>query len=291
MSRVVSSRGEQRAARLLAALAETGCALRPTTADGARRYELRVEGESAPRVLADAELVAGLVRNDWLRETQAGLFPTETGLAFLRRLRGGEDPWRAQHLAIETGNLESDAGERRQVAVVANESPLTWLRRRRGADGQPLVTAIQYQAGERLRADFERGRLSPRLGVDWTRPAIDRHSRLPGGSSAELLDSVIAARRRVEAVLQSLGPDLGGLLIDVCCYLTGLEDAERRRGWSRRSAKVVLAIALDRLAAHYGLSERAVGPNRSGRILHWGEEGYRPTSDGESATCGQQPVN
>ena len=39
------------------------------------------------------------------------------------------------------------------------ESPLTWLRSRRGKDGKPLISEVQYFAGERLRMDFERAML------------------------------------------------------------------------------------------------------------------------------------
>ena len=63
----------------------------------------------------------------------------------------------------------------------------------------------------------------------------------------------MAARDRVAKALSCLGPGLSDVVLRVCCFLEGLEACERRMGWSARSGKVVLKIALHRLAEHYGL--------------------------------------
>ena len=53
------------------------------------------------------------------------------------------------------------------------------------------------------------------------------------------------------AALHDLGPGLGDVVLRTCCYLDGLEAAERRMGWAAGSGKVVLRIALERLKRHY----------------------------------------
>jgi len=161
---------------------------------------------------------------------------------------------------------------------VADESPLAWLARRRGRDGRPMLDSVQVEAGERLRADFSFGGLQPRTTVDWSGfgggGAASR--RVPGGATVDLADATLAARERVNRAIAAVGPELAGVLVDVCCFLKGLEAAERERGWPARTAKVVLALALDRLAAHYGLGRAVVGPRQSRGVRHWGAAGYRP---------------
>lgn len=93
----------------------------------------------------------------------------------------------------------------------------------------------------------------------------------------DIKDSIIAARERVRRALSSVGPDLAGVLIDVCCYLKGLEASEKASGWPQRSGKIILQIALRQLARHYGLlRETSAAPTTPVRVRHWGTSDYRP---------------
>ncbi len=162
---------------------------------------------------------------------------------------------------------------------LAREGALAWLRRRRDKDGQPLVSEPQFAAGERLAADFWHGQLHPRVTANWSASAAGRRMRRAApGAGVDLKDNVVAARTRVHRALSTVGPELAGILIDVCCHDIGLEPAGHMQGWPPRAAKVVLQLALTRLARHYGLL--APQPHRgTHRLRQWGEEDYRPTLD------------
>jgi hypothetical protein len=171
-------------------------------------------------------------------------------------------------------------------SVNRDESPLAWLRRRTDKRGRSLISASEYEAGERLRADFWFAQMTPRVTASWsgTTP-VRRQRRSAPSADKDLLDHVIAARERVRRALAAVGPELAGVLIDVCCHLQGLEQVERAAGWPQRAGKVILHLALQRLARHYGIRPEAptAGPSR---IRHWGADGYRPTLDGPEAKDG-----
>jgi hypothetical protein len=166
-------------------------------------------------------------------------------------------------------------------AVFANEaeSPLAWLARRKGPDGVPFISPLQLAAGERLRADFTRAGLTPRVTANWVAPIAQGRRSGGGDSAAAFTDMVIAAKERLAKTLDAVGPEFAGLLLDVCCFLKGLEVVERERRWPPRAARIVLTLALDRLARHYGIEIEARGPAQS-RTRVWQAEGARPTMDG-----------
>ena len=144
-------------------------------------------------------------------------------------------------------------------------TPLAQLKRRRHKDGRPLVSDAQLNAAEMLIADFWHGQLSPRVTANWSAVApAHRVRRATPGTGAEMRDAVVAARQRFHRALDAVGPELAGVLVDVCCNDVGLEVAGRAWGWPQRAAKVVLDLALTRLARHYGLIAREA----SGCLAH-----------------------
>jgi hypothetical protein len=166
------------------------------------------------------------------------------------------DAYRARHLALNQRRLETEFGSA-TVTVDEAESPLAWLARRRGRDGRAMITPHQLQAGDRLRADFTRAHLMPRTTSNWESPMAS--GRGGGSRAGNFTEVMIASRQRVNRALEAVGPEFSGLLLDVCCFLKGMEDIERERSWPARSAKVVLQLALDRLARHYGYAAQAQG--------------------------------
>jgi hypothetical protein len=178
----------------------------------------------------------------------------------------GIDAFRAQHFDLATREIVTETGA---ISVLVNdsESPLAWLARHKGRDGRAMISPNQFIAGEKLRADFTRGHLSPRVTSDWSAPTAGR-SRTSGSGAGEMTDLVVASRQRVRLAMEACGPEFSGLLMDVCCFLRGLEEVERERGWPLRSAKIVLQLALDRLARHYGLRDEARG-DASARVRTW----------------------
>ncbi len=232
-------------------------------------------------ILVVAEpVIQGFKRLSWICETDDRLTLTDEGLLWLRRYRAGSEPFLEQHQLRETSHREVK-GLKRPVIVNEGESPLGWLRRRKDRYGTPLIDAHQFEAGERLRAEFERAQMSPSVTSKWESAAPSRRMRraAPDGA-AGLSDQALASRKRVLQALEAVGPELAGVLIDVCCYLLGLTDAEKNRGWPQRSGKVILQIALTGLARHYGIlsDTDAASPVRA-QLNHWGTEGFRPSLD------------
>lgn len=240
---------------------------------------MRLLRKLATRSNADAvgnpALVERLLRRGLIERDAKGLLAlTESGRRSVRRYLAETDGFALQHQTRSKIVIDDEHGRRRAL-VNEDESPLARLHRQKGGDGRPLIDAAAFAAGERLRADFTRAQIMPRVTANWTAAVADSR-RGGGGGMAELTEAVIGARQRVDRALSAVGPEFSGILVDVCCFLKGVEEIERARAWPARSAKLVLRLALASLARHYGLTEKARGPGRTGKLEHWGSDDYRP---------------
>ncbi len=148
---------------------------------------------------------------------------------------------------------------RRRARYAATDSPVAVLARRQDREGAPFLGPELVAAADRILFDFELAQMEPRVTQNW-------EGFLTGGCSAKLAagegsaSTPREARERVGAALRDLGPGLGDVVLRCCCHQEGLEQAERRMGWSARSGKIVLRIALQRLKRHYDETQGRFGP-------------------------------
>lgn len=259
-SSVCDAEVKREARRLFRRLAEPQMRLEKTSS---KSYAMTGPGAvNAARV--GVPLVREFLRRDWLRPR--GTKPEsyalgEAGLGWYVRAVSRDDPFAAQHRIAGSRRVMNDDGTERSVAVNEAESPAG----RFFATG--MIDATQFAAAEKLRRDFTLAQLMPRLAADWSAPAASGKRGADG--IQHISDTVLAAKQRFSNAMRAVGPGLSDLLFDVCCYLNGLETVETQQGWPRRSAKVVLQLALDRLAMHYGLRT----PTRyRGEVRSWREE-------------------
>jgi transposase-like protein len=260
------------ARRILRRLSESG-ALLAVAPEMEKALVLREtsDGRTQRTAIVAREVAQAFAIKDWISLKRSGKVATyaisTAGRAALKRLleddrkaqpgfADAQTPFGAQHREFGERMVQGEDGEkpRRQRYNMA-ESPVVALARRRERNGDPFLASELVNAAERLREDFELAQMGPRVTQNW-------ENFLTSGVRGSFGESGVsrgpeAARDRVAAALKDLGPGLGDMVLRCCCFLEGLEATEKRMGWSARSGKIVLRIALQRLKRHY---EDTFGP-------------------------------
>ncbi len=206
---------------------------------------------------------------------------TKAGRSFIKRSLTNHGDCLGQHQERVATTIE-DSQRPQKITINASESPLAWLATRKDRNGKPMIETHQFAAGERLRADYEIALLAPQITRNWDRMALARSTQ-KGASACGLAPTEAAwdAKQRISQAIEVVGPELSGVLIDVCCEQLGLEDCEKRNGLPKRSGKIILRMALNQLARHYGLlTDDPQIRTLAHRISHWGASDYRPVIDG-----------
>lgn len=147
-----------------------------------------------------------------------------------------------RELTQEGPRRRGDAkGKGRSVAVNLRESPIAWLHARGHLDDR------LFEAGEALRRDYERAQISASVTMRWEIVRV----KSSGDRGLSVTERQIAAKQRFDAALAQAGKGLEDVLWRVVCAGEGLPEAEKALGWPTRSGKLVLRLALDRVADFY----------------------------------------
>ena len=133
------------------------------------------------------------------------------------------------------------APRRRSVTVNLAESPLGWLHAHGHLDDR------LFDAGERLRVDYERAQIAPGVTMRWEPVRL----RCQPGERLAPTERQLAARQRFEGAIRAAGKGLEDILWRVVCACETLPAAEKALEWPTRSGKLVLKLALDRVADFY----------------------------------------
>ncbi|SNR70893.1 DUF6456 domain-containing protein [Puniceibacterium sediminis] len=265
------------ARRILRRLSETGAML-AVAAEMEKAVVVRdtADGGTTRTAVVDSTIAQAMALKDWIACVTPGRIAryriTAAGRAALSmlmaeqesRLRGFAEAQSSFAAGQLSGRAAEDEMERQELdprgartRYSVGDSPLAALARRRERDGSPFLGDDLVSAGERLREDFELSQMNARVGQNW-----DQFLTTGGETSrcgTEVPRGAEAARTRVAAALRELGPGLADVAMRCCCHLEGLETAEKRMGWSARSGKIVLRIALQRLHRHYDATIGAGG--------------------------------
>ena len=191
--------------------------------------------------------------------TDAGRSAVRRAIAMNAKIAGGDETsiYAAQHRDMEDKDFIDEDGVKIRARVNLRESPLTMLARKKGVNGSPFLSRELLAAGERLREDFELAQMGPRITQNWERLMS---GRIADGGFESGAGGCSLAAERLRHALSALGVGLGDIALRTCCYLEGLESAERHMGWSARSGKIVLRIALQQLLNHYDKTDNGVPP-------------------------------
>ncbi len=218
-------------------------------------------GEPQRLAVVTRDLAEAMALREWIacadpdaRIRRYGIAPA--GRSLLRRATAAAAQGLAEAPAVFEGPDEAADLRLRHMRSLLAESPLASLARRRDGEGKPFLNRDHVAAGERLREDYEaamQGSFVVRWDEVLARPAD--FAAAPEGSQHR----PAAALARVARALAALGPGLADVALGCCGLLERIEVLERRLGWSARSGKVVLRIALDRLRRHYQEEESRGG--------------------------------
>lgn len=147
-----------------------------------------------------------------------------------------------------------------------DDDVLARLAASRDGTGAGFLAPHHVAAASRFQQMVRWAQLVPRVTMSYDPASVGARDR-SGNGVETASDGAADARLRLSRLASTLPADCWGVLFDVLALGKGLQLIETERRWPRRSAKLVLRIGLEQVAAHFGLSAQATG--MPGGTRHW----------------------
>ena len=214
--------------------------LYPAYAGGDRRRR--------PMVWIDTQDVQTLYQTGHLKKVSKGYAFTYVSERALI-----EDRWSlSSHGKLKEGEdkeIYIPVGVRRSVRRRNAHHILRRLSKERGPNNMPFLSAAEVQAGELFQRDHSRCYGGSKITQSVGSVRVDQ-SRL--NSTEQDMIRRLDNGRAYQAAVDALGPSLDQAAYVICGEGKSLDQLEREQSWSRGSGRMILKLALQRLALHYG---------------------------------------
>ena len=263
------------ALEILARLCQSGAVL--AVAEGMEKAVVVKEGETAlDKLVVEQELAGHLALLGWISCTRTGRLRryhiTPMGRSVCNRLMAERENKARANLEQGFGETQSkfrhgrsNRAKERRTRYGLGETPLDMLARLQDKSGEPFLPRELVEAGKRLREDFELAQVGDHLAQ--SRAYFAASDRCGAIAPPKQSAASVAAKQRATQALEVLGSGLNDIALRCCCHLEGLEAAERQLGWSARSGKIVLRIALAQLRTFYDEMDESHGGARSNQMI------------------------
>ncbi|PCI88987.1 MAG: hypothetical protein COB24_00475 [Hyphomicrobiales bacterium] len=216
-------------------------------------------------------LIDFMQENEWLKFKDNAYHHTEAGQIWLEDfiyfvdLDQGNTSKRQTNKTINRNNQPRPMGLNDFTSIAnqdasADHAPLLKLYNRQRNIAYKYLSEIHLQAGQRLFELFVKANLRPNVTMNWENLQSVKQSHHTGVKDMSFSEATYIARRELHESLSQVGQDFSAILVEICLFGNGLEATEKALNWPARSAKLLLTMALDRLATHYQLTpNEAVG--------------------------------
>ena len=206
-----------------------------------------------PMVWIDSQDVHNLYQNGHLKKVGKGyaftyiaeraLIEERWSLTNDGKLREGEDK-----------EIYIPVGVKRSVRRRNAHHILRRLSKERGPNNMRFLSVAEVQAGELFQRDYNRFYGGDKITQSVDKIRVDQSGQ--NGTELEMMRRLDSGRA-YQAAIDVLGPSLDQAALVICGERKSLDQLEREQSWSRGSGRVILKLALQRLALQYGTTPGA----------------------------------